>query len=200
MRYGRGALAILGILVIIVGLAVLGGISYFLGRVSQPTADSQPKRQAPAPSAPSKLPAQRVHGEVIKKDATSYVIRERSGREIKLNINPKTKVEDIPNIGDKVTATVEALPSDVDTKSLEVTSEGKNADKAKTEAIPDFVEGEIREINGENLLIQDIRGQQVKLHTDNHTKKDGNLSVGDHVIAQLNNSVAQGYAASISKR
>jgi hypothetical protein len=199
MRYGRGALAILAILVIIAGLAVLGGISYFLGRVSQPTADSQPKKQAPAPT-PGKLPAQRVHGEVIKKDATSYVIRERSGREIKLNINPKTKVEDIPNIGDKVTATVEPLPSDVYTKSLEVTSESKNADKAKTEAIPNLVEGEIREIHGENLLVQDIRGQQIKLHTDNHTKKDGNLSVGDHVIAQLNNSVAQGYAASISKR
>jgi exosome complex RNA-binding protein Csl4 len=199
MRYGRGALAILGILVIIAGLAVLGGISYFLGRVSQPAADSQPKREPPAP-ARGKLPAQRVQGEVIKKDATSYVIRERTGREIKLNINPKTKVEDIPNIGDKVTATVEPLPSDVYTKSLEVTSEGKNGDKAQTEAIPDVVEGEIREIRGENLLVQDIRGQQVKLHTDNHTKKDGNLSVGDHVIAQLNNSVAQGYAVSISKR
>jgi hypothetical protein len=199
MRYGKGALAILAILVIVAGLAVLGGITFFLGRVSQPTADSQPKRQAPAPTR-SKLPAQRVQGEVIKKDATSYVIRDRSGREIKLNINPKTKVEDIPNIGDKVTATVEALPSDVSTKSLEVTSEGKNRDSAKTEAIPDVVEGEIREIRGDNLVVQDIRGQEVKLHTDNHTKKDGNLGVGDHVIAQLNNNVAQGYAASISKR
>ncbi len=199
MRYGKGALAILAILVIVAGLAVLGGITYFLGRVSQPTADSQPKRQAPAPTR-GKLPAQRVQGEVIKKDATSYVIRERSGREIKLNINPKTKVEDIPNIGDKVTATVEALPSDVSTKSLEVTSEGKNGNKAKTEAIPDVVEGEIREIRGENLVVQDIRGQEVKLHTDDHTKKDGNLTVGDHVIAHLNNRVAQGYAASISKR
>ena len=199
MRYGKGALAILSILVIVAGLAVLGGITFFLGRLSQPTPDSQPKREAPA--APrGKLPAQRVQGEVIKKDATSYVIRERSGREIKLNINPKTKVEDIPNIGDKVTATVEALPSDVYTKSLEVTSEGKNGDRNKTEAIPDVVEGEIREIRGENLVVQDIRGQEVKLQTDNHTKKDGNLSVGDHVIAQLNNSVAQGYATSISKR
>jgi hypothetical protein len=199
MRYGKGALAILSILVIVAGLAVLGGITFFLGRLSQPTPASQPKREAPA-TPRGKLPAQRVQGEVIKKDATSYVIRERSGREIKLNINPKTKVEDIPNIGDKVTASVEALPSDVYTKSLEVTSEGKNGDRNKTEAIPDVVEGEIREIRGENLVVQDIRGLEVKLHTDNHTKKDGNLSVGDQVIARLNNSVAQGYAASISKR
>ncbi len=199
MRYGRAALAILAILVIVAGLAVLGGISYFLGRVSQPQTDSQPKPKSPA-LIPGKLPAQRVQGEVIKKDATSYVIKERSGREIKLNINSKTKVEDIPNVGDKVTATVEALPSNVYTKSLEVTSEGKNGDKAQTEAIPDVVEGEIREIHGENLLVQTIKGQQVKLHTDNHTKKDGNLSVGDHVFAELNNSVAQGYATSIAKR
>jgi len=199
MRYGKGALAVLSVLVIVAGLAILGGITFFLGRLSQPAADSQPKREAPAP-ARGNLPAQRVHGEVIKKDATSYVIRERSGREIKLNINPKTKVEDVPNIGDKVSATVEALPSDVYTKSLEVTSEGKNGDKNKTEAIPDVVEGEIREVRGENLVVQDIRGQQVKLHTDSHTKKDGNLSVGDHVIVRLNTSVGQDYAASITKR
>ena len=199
MRYGRGALAILGVLVIVAGLAVLGAISFFLGRVSQPAADTQPKRQAPAPMR-GKLPAQQVQGEVIKKDATSYVIRERSGREIKLHINPKTNVEDIPKVGDKVTATVEALPSEVYTKSLEVTAEGKNTDGAKTEAFPDVVEGEIREIHGENLLVQDIKGQEIKLHTDTHTKKDGNLTRGDRVIAHLNNSVAQGYAASISKR
>jgi hypothetical protein len=199
MRYGRGALAILGVLVIVAGLAVLGGITFFLGRLSQPPADSQPKRQAAAPTRDKTSPL-RIEGEVVKKDATFYVIRERSGRETRLNIYPNTKIEDIPNIGDKVAATIEPLPSAVHTKSLEVTKGASQADSAKTEAIPEVVEGEIRDIRGENFTVQDIRGQQIKLHADDHTKKDGNLSVGDHVIARLNNSVGQGYVVSILKR
>ena len=199
MRYGRGALAILGVLVIVAGLAVLGGITFFLGRLSQPPADSQPKRQAAAPTSDKTSPL-RIEGEVVKKDATFYVIRERSGRETRLNIYPNTKIEDIPNIGDKVAATIEPLPSAVHTKSLEVTKGASQADSAKTEAIPEVVEGEIRDIRGENFTVQDIRGQQIKLHADDHTTKDGNLSVGDHVIARLNNTVGQGYVVSILKR
>jgi exosome complex RNA-binding protein Csl4 len=199
MRYGRGLLAILGIFVIVAGLVALGGVSYFLGRLSQPDKPSEAKREAPRPTA-SKLPAQRVEGEVIRKDANSYVVKDQSGREIKLNINPQTKVDDQPNIGDRVAAKVEPLPSEVHTKSLEVTKEAANADKSKTEAIPDVVEGEIRDIREEVFVVQDIRGQQIKLHADNHTKKDGNLSIGDHVIARLNNSAGQGYAVSILKR
>ena len=199
MRYGRGLLAILGIFVIVTGLVALGGVSYFLGRLSQPDKPSEAKREAPRPTA-SKLPAQRVEGEVIRKDANSYVVKDQSGREIKLNINPQTKVEDQPNIGDRVAAKVEPLPSEVHTKSLEITREAANADKSKTEAIPDVVEGEIRDIREEVFVVQDIRGQQIKLHADDHTKKDGNLSIGDHVIARLNNSAGQGYAVSILKR
>jgi hypothetical protein len=199
MRYGRGALAILGVLVIVAGLAVLGGITFFLGRLSQPPADSQPKKQAATPTR-EKTAALRIEGEVVKKDANFYVIRERSGRETRLNINPNTKIEDIPNIGDKVAATIEPLPAEVRTKSLEVTKGNSQSDSAKTEAIPEVVEGEIRDIRGENFTVQDIRGQQIKLHVDTHTKKDGNLSVGDHIIAHLNNSAGQGYAVSILKR
>ncbi|HEY3197484.1 MAG TPA: hypothetical protein VGJ57_05690 [Nitrospirales bacterium] len=200
MRYGRGLLAVLGVFVIVAGLVALGGVSYFLGRLSHPdTSPPEAKREAPRPTA-SKLPLQRVEGEVIRKDANSYVVKDRSGREIKLNINPQTKLEDQPNVGDKVTAKVEPLPAEVYTKSLEVTKETPNADKSKTEAIPDVVEGEIRDISGEVFVVKDIKGQQIKLHADNHTKKDGNLSVGDHVIAHLNNSAGQGYAVSILKR
>ena len=200
MRYGRGLLAILGIFVIVAGLVALGGVSYFLGRLSQPdTAPPEAKREAPRPT-PSKLPAQRVEGEVIRKDANAYVVKDRSGREIKLNINPQTKVEDQPNVGDRVAAKVEPLPSEVHTRSLAVTKEAANADKSKTEAIPDVVEGEIRDIREEVFVVQDIRGQQIKLHADDRTKKDSNLSIGDHVIAHLNNTVDQGYAVSILKR
>jgi exosome complex RNA-binding protein Csl4 len=199
MRYGRGLLAILGIFVIVAGLVAFGGVSYFLGRLSHPGATTEAKREAPRP-ATSKLPVQRVEGEVIRKDANSYVVQERSGREIRLNINPKTKLEDQPNVGDKVAAKVEPLPSEVYTKSLEVTKEAPNADKSKTEAIPNVVEGEIRDIRGEVFVVKDISGQQIKLHADDHTKKDGNLSIGDHVIAHLNNTVGQGYAVSILKR
>jgi hypothetical protein len=199
VRFGKGILAGLGVLVIVAGLVTIGAIAYFLGRLSQPEVAVPAKREA-APPTTGKLSPQRVEGEVIRKDATSYVIKDRSGREIRLHINPKTKLEDQPNVGDKVTAKVDALPSDVYTRSLEVTAEGSNADRSKTEAIPDVVEGDIREINGQNFVIHDIRGQDVRLHADDHTKKDGNLSVGDHVVARLNNSISPGYAASILKR
>jgi hypothetical protein len=199
VRYGKGILAFLGVLVIVAGLIAVAGIAYFLGRLSQPEVEAPVKREAPPPTT-GKLPSQRVEGEVIRKDATSYVIKDRSGREIRLHIDPNTKLEDQPNVGDKVTAKVDARPSDVYTKSLEVTSEGLNADSSRTEAIPEVIEGEIRNIRGQDFLIRDIRGQEIRLHVDDHTKKDGNLTVGDHVVARLNNSISPGYAASILKR
>jgi hypothetical protein len=184
-----------------VSLAFLLGIAslaYFLGKMTQTAAVPPPTPVEQPRSKTQKLPTQTVQGEVVSKDSNSYVVKDASGRQFRLRINEKTKVEEQPKVGDKVVARVDPLPSDVHTRSIEIRSEAP--DKGKSSGIPELVEGELLKVDGTDYLVKDLSGHEVKLHTDKQTKKDGNLTLGDRVLAHTNNDVAPGYAVSITKR
>lgn len=65
---------------------------------------------------------------------------------------------------------------------------GKEAAGAKT------VNGEVLKIEGENYVVKDSAGKEVKLHVNAQTKKDGDIKVGDKIEAQADGS---GHATSI---
>jgi hypothetical protein len=65
---------------------------------------------------------------------------------------------------------------------------GKDAAGAKT------VNGEVLKIDGENYVVKDSAGKEVKLHVNAQTKKDGDIKVGDKIEAQADGS---GHATSI---
>jgi len=56
------------------------------------------------------------------------------------------------------------------------------------------IKGEVLKIEGENYVVKDATGKEVKLHVSPETKKDGELKVGDKIEAQAD---ASGHAVSI---
>src|SRR5512132_2887152 len=56
------------------------------------------------------------------------------------------------------------------------------------------IKGELLKIDGENYLVKDATGKEVKLHVSPETKKDGDVKVGDKIEAQAD---ASGHAVSI---
>jgi hypothetical protein len=59
------------------------------------------------------------------------------------------------------------------------------------------IEGVLLKVEGESFLVKDIAGKEVKLTADANTKKDGNLTIGDKVVARLED---EGILTSITKR
>ena len=56
------------------------------------------------------------------------------------------------------------------------------------------ISGEVLKIDGENYVVKDATGKEVKLHVNAQTKKEGDIKVGDKVEAQSDGS---GHATSI---
>jgi hypothetical protein len=59
------------------------------------------------------------------------------------------------------------------------------------------IEGLLLKIEGDSFLVKDISGKEVKLTADSNTKKDGNLTIGDRIVARVED---RGTLASINKR
>ena len=70
----------------------------------------------------------------------------------------------------------------------------KAAANAKEGAGARTIKGEVLKIDGENYLVKDAAGKEVKLHVSSETKKDGDVKVGDKIEAQAD---ASGHATSI---
>jgi hypothetical protein len=52
----------------------------------------------------------------------------------------------------------------------------------------------VLKIDGENYVVKDATGKEVKLHVNAQTKKEGDIKVGDKIEAQADGT---GHAASI---
>ena len=49
------------------------------------------------------------------------------------------------------------------------------------------VEGEVLKIDRETYVIQDTSGNEMRLRVDAKTWKDGNITVGDSILASIDN-------------
>jgi hypothetical protein len=59
------------------------------------------------------------------------------------------------------------------------------------------IEGTLLKVEGDSYLVKDIAGKEVKLTADANTKKDGNLTIGDRIVARFEDP---GVLTSIKKR
>ena len=71
---------------------------------------------------------------------------------------------------------------------------GGAAAAAKEASSAQTVNGEVLKIEGENYVVKDAMGKEVKLHVNADTKKEGDIKVGDKIEAQAD---ASGHATSI---
>jgi uncharacterized protein YdeI (BOF family) len=68
------------------------------------------------------------------------------------------------------------------------------AAKTGKDAAGAAITGEVLKIDGENYVVKDAAGKEVKLHVNAQTKKEGEIKVGDKIEAQADGS---GHALSI---
>jgi hypothetical protein len=72
---------------------------------------------------------------------------------------------------------------------------GGAAAAAKDASSAQAVSGEVLRIEGENYVVKDATGKEIKLHVSPETKKEGDIKVGDKIQAQAD---ATGHAISIT--
>jgi translation initiation factor IF-1 len=179
-------------------LVLLLALSFLWGRLTSYETASAPPRPVTTPNVSQN--STQLKGEVVRKEPNFYVIRDASGREFRLRVNQRTSVEQEPKIGDHVVARVDPRPAEVYAKTLDVRAEGSRNDTVqKKPAGLEVIEGVVVRAEGESFVVKDISGHEVRLHIDGHTKKDGNVTVGDRVIASTDAATEPGYTVSLMK-
>jgi uncharacterized protein YdeI (BOF family) len=134
-----------------------------------------------------------VRGEVIKIEGDVYTVRDYLDRKLRLHLNPKAYKDGNIKIGDEIEARIHHGPKDIYVKSLK-------RRPAEPQTMSPAVEGEVLKIDGDSYFVKDISGKEVRLHVDRNTKKDGNITVGDEVLARTDDSWSPGHAESLTKR
>ena len=136
-----------------------------------------------------------IEGEVLKIDGGTYTVRDSAGRELRVHVDQYTQADNSLKVGDRIVARTAHIPTDVYARSLQ-----KSSFKGKAVAVPPTVEGELLKREGDAYVVKDVSGQEVRLQVDKATKLDSNLTVGDRVVARIDNLKASGYATSLTKR
>ena len=63
-----------------------------------------------------------------------------------------------------------------------------------------LTEGQLITIHGDSYVLQDILGRRIRVHVDGSTSKDGNITVGDTVLVDINSTKSPAHAESLIKR
>ena len=129
------------------------------------------------------ISGQVIEGDVVRVDADSYVIRDLSGRDVRIYFEPGTMRDNV-TVGDHVIARFDRPSAPYATS---ITRRRADITPAPTAALPrpQTIEGEVLRINSDSYVIRDLSGREVRLHVDKSTKLDGNLTPGDKVVARV---------------
>jgi uncharacterized protein YdeI (BOF family) len=148
----------------------------------------RPGTLTPAPAGPLPRP-QTIEGEVLRINSDSYVIRDLSGREIRLHVDGTTKLDGNLTPGDKVVARVVSPPSD----ALPYAETLYKLNSAQ------ILEGQVVAIEGNNYVVRDRSGLEHRVYTDSGTAGGTNVVIGDRVVIVRGTSPTA-HADSITKR
>jgi uncharacterized protein YdeI (BOF family) len=160
-------------------------------RPSAPYATSIVRRRPDITVAPTALPRpQTIEGEVLRVNSDNYVIRDLSGRDVRLHVDSSTKLDGNLTPGDKVLARVVAPPSDRP-YAYPRTIYKLNGGEA--------LEGQVVAVDGNTYVVRDINGVDHRFAADSATTGVGSIMVGDYVVVVRGN-VPMAHAESISKR
>ena len=127
-----------------------------------------------------------VRGEVMKTDGKVFIVQDSLDRTVRLEIGPNCTVDEPIQVGDEIVAHVVHQGKENYIKSLKRLISSPIISSSPT-GISAVVEGEVLKIDRETYLIQDTAGKEVRLRVDGKTWKDGNITVGDSILANVDN-------------
>ena len=122
-----------------------------------------------------------VRGEVMKIDSKVFIIQDSLDRKVRLEVGPNCTLDENIQVGDEIVAHIVHKGKENYIKSL------KRLISSSPAGISAVVEGEVLKIDRETYLIQDTAGKEVRLRVDAKTWKDGNITVGDSILAKIDN-------------
>jgi uncharacterized protein YdeI (BOF family) len=129
---------------------------------------------------------QTVQGDVLKIEGDSYVVKDMTGKEIRLHVDKTTKLEGSFKAGDKIEAqATEKGHALAITKPLVADAQIPG---------PQTVKGDVLKMDGEFYIVKDMAGKEIRLHVDKTTELEGSFKAGDHIEAR---ATEKGHALSI---
>jgi uncharacterized protein YdeI (BOF family) len=135
-----------------------------------------------------------IRGEVIKVDGDVCTIEDSLGRELRLHLDKRAERDGNIQPGDEIIARTVNRGKEVFIKSLRVMSSPSPSTSSP------LIEGRVLKIEGDSYFVRDISGKDVRLHVDRTTTKDGNITIGDSVQAQVDSVQSAMHAESLNKR
>jgi uncharacterized protein YdeI (BOF family) len=122
-----------------------------------------------------------VRGEVMKIDGQVFIVQDSLDRKVRLEVGPDCSVDEPIQVGDEIVAHIVHKGKEKYIKSL------KRLISSSPTGISAVVEGKVLKIDRETYLIQDTAGKEVRVRVDAKTWKDGNITVGDIILANIDN-------------
>ena len=132
-----------------------------------------------------------VRGEVMKTDGKVFIVQDSLDRKVRLEVGPNCTVDEPIQVGDEIVAHVVHQGKEKYIKSLKRLISSSIISPPITSSSPmgtsAVVEGEVLKIDRETYVIQDTSGNEMRLRVDAMTWKDGNITVGDSILASIDN-------------
>jgi len=122
-----------------------------------------------------------IEGQIVRNDGDAYVIQDASGRQTRV-LWDRSTVRDNVALGDYVIARFDG-PSNAYATSI--VRRPMSPAPPMVSALPRSltIEGIVHRQSGNDYEIKDVSGREYRLHVDSTTKRDGNITVGDRVMA-----------------
>jgi uncharacterized protein YdeI (BOF family) len=138
---------------------------------------------------PAGLPQpQTIEGVVQRLEGSDYVIKDLSGKEVRLNVDRSTRLDGNITAGDRIVALTNPM-----------VAHGAYVTNMYILGSPGVIQGEIVRIDGNGYVIRDLTGREIRVETNAATVRNGNATVGDRIIAYVGPSSGL-HADSIMKR
>jgi uncharacterized protein YdeI (BOF family) len=153
---------------------------------------SNPMPSTPVPDSPTLavLPRpQTIEGEVLRFEGNSYIIKDISGKEVRLQVDKATKMDGNLTAGDKIVAQTAAMPSEAPPYVRSIYVLGS----------PQLIEGELVRIDGNTYMVRDTTGREMPLYVDAGTVREGLVRPGDRIVV-LTSRLPVARAESINKK
>ena len=132
---------------------------------------------------------QTLEGEVLRFEGNYYVVKDMTGKQVRLYTDTTTKIDGNLSPGDRIVARTAAIPADAVPYATSINKLGS----------PRMLEGRVISVNKGYYVIEDANGKEVRVYADSGTNTDSALQVGDKVIVHTA-QIPDAYADSITKR
>ena len=113
-----------------------------------------------------------VEGTVLRLEGNDYVVKDISGKEVRLHADSTTKMDGNITAGDRIMATTSAIPGDA-----------PYATNVYKFGSPNVIQGDVVRVDGNGYVVRDLNGREMRINTDSTTMRDGNIVVGDRIVA-----------------